>query len=302
MPPSSLQLWSAERAALIERLSPRAFALGVGRRVLCAIHWRSELIVTSAEAIAGAERVTIDTGTAQLDAAVLAADLTTDVAVARAAGLPALPQQGSATEAVAPLRVAEAIAVVGRTRRGVAALWGGVQLAGPAWHSQRGGRIEQRLEFDLNFTPAFEGAAVVHMDGTLAAMVVPGPWRRVLGIPAATIERVVSQVEKAGRLPSPYLGIRLQPLWLDDVTRERLGRRSRSIAAVGGIDPNSPAATADVQLGDLLLSVDQEPAESLTILTRRIAALSPGQIIELEMLRGGRPLKVRLQIGERPRG
>jgi serine protease DegQ len=199
------------------------------------------------------------------------------------------------------LRVGDTIAVVGRTLRGPAAIWGSVQLAGPAWNSRRGGRIDQLIELDVGFDPSFEGGAVIDMDGNITAMAVPGPSHRVLGIPAATIETVVSKVEKFGHLPKPYIGIRLQPLWLDDDTRTKLGRKSRGIAAVGGVDAGSPAAEAHIELGDLLLALDGEPAESVNGLAQRIASTNPGQTVTLEVLRGGKPLTINVQIGERAR-
>ncbi len=221
-------------------------------------------------------------------------------ATANSAGT-ATSSNSAAPPTVRLLRVGETIAVIGRTLRGPAAIWGAVQLAGPAWSSRRGGKIDQRLELDVGFDPAFEGAAVIDTSGNIVAMAVPGPYHRVLGIPAATIETVVAKVDQFGHLPKPYIGIRLQPLWLDDDTRTKLGRKSRMIAAVGGIDDGSPAAQAQVELGDLLLTLDGVPAESVNALARRIAGTNPGQTVALEVLRGGKPLTINVQIGERPR-
>jgi S1-C subfamily serine protease len=321
---SLLKQYSDERAALVQRVLPKAAAIVLGRRrVLSGIRWRDDLIVTAAEAIGGAEQVDIRLEGDELGAEVIATDLTTDVAVLRVGpGTVASPaaspngesaqasdgsgqasaqsEQVNAGQSAAPaLRVGESVVVVGRNIRGAAAIWGSVQLAGPAWSSRRGGRIDQRLELDVAFDPSFEGGAVMDMDGNIAAMAVPGPYHRVLGIPAATIETVVSKVSRFGRLPKPYIGIRLQPLWLDDDTRTRLGRKSRGIAAVGGVDAGSPAAAAHIELGDLLLALDGEPAESVAGLAQRIASINPGQTIALEVLRGGKPLTINVQVGER---
>ncbi|HWM68109.1 MAG TPA: S1C family serine protease [Steroidobacteraceae bacterium] len=305
---SLLKQYSEERAALVQNAVPRAAAIILGRRrVLSGIRWRDDLIVTAAEAIGGAEQVDVRLEGDELEAQVVATDLTTDIAILRvgAAGGGA----STATSTLAPtasasaqlLRVGETIAVVGRTLRGPAAIWGTVQLAGPAWSSRRGGKIDQRLELDVSFDPTFEGAAVIDTNGNVVAMAVPGPYHRVLGIPATTIETVVAKVDQFGHLPKPYIGIRLQPLWLDDDTRTKLGRKSRGIAAVGGVDAGSPADQAHIELGDLLLTLDSEPAESVNGMARRIASTTPGQIIALEVLRGGKPLTINVQIGERPR-
>jgi S1-C subfamily serine protease len=270
----------------------------------------------------------------ELEAHVIATDLTTDIAVLRIASATAAAHaiesnaggpnaanaapgsnawgasvangatstRGAAADATTSfLRVGETIAVVGRTLRGPTAIWGAVQLAGPAWSSRRGGKIDQRIELDVGFDPSFEGAAVIDTSGNIVAMAVPGPYHRVLGIPTATIESVVAKVDQFGHLPKPYIGIRLQPLWLDDDTRTKLGRKARGIAAVGGIDVGSPAEQAHIELGDLLLTLDGQPAESVNDMARRIASATPGQTITLEVLRGGKPLTIDVQIGERPR-
>jgi S1-C subfamily serine protease len=323
---SLLKQYSDERAALAQNAVSKAAAIVLGRRrVLSGIRWRDDLIVTAADAIGGAEQVDVRLEGGDLEAQVVATDLTTDIAILRV-GVSASPSAsvsppGAATSTAAtsdlavgsqvpvgatsasahPLRVGETIAIVGRTLRGPAAIWGSVQLAGPAWNSRRGGKIDQRLEFDVGFDPTFEGAAVIDMSGNVVAMAVPGPYHRVLGIPAATIDTVVAKVDQFGHLSKPYIGIRLQPLWLDDVTRTKLGRKSRGIPAVGGVDAGSPADQAHIELGDLLLTLDGEPAESVNGMARRIASTTPGQTIALEVLRGGKPLTINVHIGERPR-
>lgn len=303
---SLLKQYSDERTALVQSVLPAAVAIVLGRRrVLSGIRWRDDLIVTAAEAIEGAEHVDVRVESDELGADVIATDLTTDVAVLRATAVTGSGADARMGAAVAPaalaLSVGQTVVIVGRNLRGPAAIWGSVQLAGPAWNSRRGGRIDQRIELDAGFDPSFEGGAIIDMDGHTVAMAVAGPGNRVLGIPTATIEAVVSKVERFGHLPKPYIGIRLQPLWLDDGTRTKLGRKSRGIAAVGGVDEGSPAADARIELGDLLLAFDGQPAESVNALAQRIAATNPGQTIALEVLRGGKPMTINVQIGERPR-
>jgi S1-C subfamily serine protease len=295
----TLKLWNDERASLIASVLPRVGAVASGRRrVLSGLRWRSDLLVTAAEAIAGAERVEVQLESGNSTAEVLAADLSTDVAVLRVPAAGPLPAEIPAVT----VRVGDAIAMIGRGPRGPAAIWGNMRLVGAAWRSRRGGEIAQRLEFDVRFDPVFEGAAVVDMQGAIIAMAVPGPFRRVIGIPAATIEEIVAKVEHHGHLPKPYIGVRLQPLWLDEATRTQLQRSSHAIAVVGGVDAGSPASAASIELGDLLLRVDGQPIESAGVLAQQIAGAQPGQMLALEVLRGGKPMKVDVKVGERPRG
>jgi S1-C subfamily serine protease len=294
---SSLQQLQEERRSLLASVLPRVGSVTLGRRrAVSAIRYRADLLVTAAEPLADAERVEVSLATGSVTAQVLALDLATDVAVLRLAGVDTWPSDA----APAVVNVGDAVALVGRDPRGPIASWGSVRLAGPAWRSLRGGKIAQRLEFDVRFDPVLEGAAVVDLQGRLVAMAVVGPWRRMIGIPAATIEEVVSQVEQHGHLTRPYLGVRLQPLWLDDAGRAQLGRSVRSVPVVGGIEPGSPAATAHLELGDLVLRADGQVVESGSALAQRVAEAGAGQVMAIEVLRGGQPLVVHVSIGARP--
>src|ERR1700704_5852713 len=141
---SLLKQYSEARAALVQNALPKAAAVVLGRRrVLSGIRWGGDLIITAAEPIGGAEHVDIRLDGDELGAEVIATDLTTDVAIFRAAsgdtagasthsesgvsaahGDPAIADDSAASAAVrrvprpspAPaLRVGETIAVVGRS-------------------------------------------------------------------------------------------------------------------------------------------------------------------------------------------
>jgi S1-C subfamily serine protease len=293
-----LQQSNEERVALLSSAAPRALAVAVGRkRVLSGILWRGEIAVTAAEGLAGAERVEVRSEAGASSAEIIATDLTTDVAVLRVSG----SVTDSAAVASAAPRLGEVVAIVGRDARGAAAIWGTVRHVSGAWRSRRGGEIARRIELDARFDPAFEGAAVIDASGAVTAMAVPGPQRRILGIPGTTIERVLGEIERHGHLARPYLGVRLQALWLDEPASRELGRPERAVAIVAGIDSGSPAAQAHVELGDLLLRVDGQVIDGAETLARRIAAAGLGNTISLEVLRGGKPLEIEVRVGERPR-
>ena len=94
---SLLKQYSDERAALVANAVSKAAAIILGRRrVLSGIRWRDDLIVTAAEAIGGAEQVAIRLDADELEAQVIATDLTTDIAILRVSSNP-----GPAPRAVA---------------------------------------------------------------------------------------------------------------------------------------------------------------------------------------------------------
>jgi S1-C subfamily serine protease len=291
-----LQQWSRERSALAAALVPRSVAIALGRhRSLSGMRWRGPLAVTAAEALAGSDEVLVICDRGEQRAPVVACDLATDVAVLRLdAGQPVSPAlaEGPALAAGA------GVVIVGRSQRGPLVGFGAVRAAGPAWRSRRGGAIAQRLEFEAALDGRFEGALVADLAGTVQAMLVPGPRGRLLGIPAATIDRIVAAVERHGYLPRPYLGVRLQPLWIDDATRARWQRSAPSVAAVAGVAPDSPAQAAGLVAGDLLEAIDGIAVDDVESLVAQIGASAPGRRLALRVRRGGEPQTLEVTLAE----
>jgi S1-C subfamily serine protease len=296
-----LQEWSQARSILAASLAPRAVGIATARhRTLSGFHWRADLIVTAAEALGGDEEAVVLGATGEQQARVLACDLATDVAVLRVSSVSTLPA-ASASSSLTPLEAGAGVVFVGRSRRAPLVSFGSVRLAGPAWSSRRGGTIDQRLEFEgagEALDARFEGALVVDLGGTAHAMLVAGPRRTLLGIPATTIERIVAVVEQRGYLPRPYLGLKLQHLWLDEQTRTRWGRARRTVAAVAGVESGSPAERAGLEPGDLIEALGGVAVADIEALAARLAGTSPGQTLELLRRRGGQSEQVQIEVGE----
>ncbi|HEX7157281.1 MAG TPA: serine protease, partial [Burkholderiaceae bacterium] len=238
MPTSALQLWARERADLTERAAASVVAVEAPKgRPLAGIVWDDDTVVTAAEALAGASGAVVRGGGRTFDAALIALDLATDVALLRArTGLPP-PARADSTA----LRAGQPVLLVGRDGAGEdagpLARWADVQQVGPAWRSRRGGEIARTIRFSLRLDAALEGGGIFDAGGALCAMAVPAPRGRALGIPVETLAAVASRVAQHGYLPQPYLGVRLQPVWLDDAQRAQLGRERAPAVIVTGVEP-----------------------------------------------------------------
>jgi len=300
-----LQQWSRERSQLAAALAPRTVAIALGpHRSVSGIRWRGAFIATAAEALAGSDEVTLVSDGVETRAPVIACDLATDVAVVRIGADDVHDAPGGAAAAGdCALEAGAGVIIVGRARRGPLVGFGTVRVAGPAWRSRRGGDIAQRLEFEAALDSHFEGALVADLAGVPKAMLVPGPRGRLLGIPVATVEGIVAAVEQHGYLPRPYLGLRLQALWLDEATRGHWGRKARGMAAVAGVEPASPAEAAGIAPGDLLEAINGVVIDDVEGLAAQLMQAGPGRVLELRLRRGGQPHTLEIKLGEsrRPR-
>jgi S1-C subfamily serine protease len=124
-------------------------------------------------------------------------------------------------------------------------------------------------------------------------------------VPAATVKRVLPELEKAGRVRRPFLGVR--------------GRETREGVLIEAVQAGAPAAVAGVRGGDreaiderdgsivvlggdVLTRIGKREVRTMDDVHSALGQLRPGQRVELELNRDGKPLTVTAQLGERPGG
>lgn len=299
IPTTPLSQLSEDLARIVEQASRSIVAVhGGGRVAASGIHWRPGVIVTAEEALERDEELTVTLPDGRNVPATLAGrDPSTDVAVLRFQpdGL-AAAELGDAG-ALRPGHVVLAVGSGGEA--GPIAAMGIVAVAGSAWRSMRGGTIDRMIRLDLALPRRGEGGALVDAAGRVAGMTVSGPRRRVLAIPASTIDRATDQLLATGRVPRGYLGAGLQTVpgrwWRRDAASES----PRGIIVIS-LDPDGPAAQAGMVIGDIITGWGGEPLGSVRDLMRRLGPDSVGQTVELQLLRGGAKTSVPITIGERP--
>jgi len=265
------------------------------RRTIVSVHshrsqasgfvWKPGLIVTADEALAeeGEVSVKLADGTAR-PASIAGRDHTTDIALLRFDARDIAP---AVLSSVVP--DLGSLSVVVAAEHGVAtAALGAVSLVGGRWRSLRGGEIDARIELDVRLRPSHEGGLVLNAAGEAIGMAVRGV-RRVLVIPGATIGRIAGRLEIHGRIARGYLGVGLQPVKLDDGVG----------AMVMSVDRSGPSAAAGIRQGDVIVGWNDEKLSGVRSLIRSLGPDSVGSVVDVAILRGGEPVRIKLTIGER---
>src|SRR2546430_674170 len=126
--------------------------------------------------------------------------------------------------------------------------------------------------------------ALLRLDTGNAAPVAPASV-----IPSATIGRVAGRLETHGRIARGYLGVGLQPVKLDD----GIG------AMVMSVDQSGPSAAAGIRQGDIIVGWNDEKLSGVRSLLRALGPDSVGSVVDVEIRRGGEPVRIKLTIGER---
>ena len=285
--PSDLAALSDQFAALVAAAAPRLVAVhGADGGRISGLIWRTGLVVTAHEALAGEDefRVLLPDGTTPT-AELAGRDPSTDVALLRLA----TPEFGDWPAAATPA-VGSIALVAGRGGPPPHAGVGGAAAAGPPGRRLRGGALDAPINHGLRLSGRSEGSAVLAPDGRLIGMAVTGPRRRALAIPASTIERAVTILADKGYVPRGYLGASLHTV----------GRGDGAI--VIGLEPDGPAARAGFVVGDVITTWNGEPVRSVAGVANRLGAGTVGQAAKVGVLRGGVASDIEISVGERPRG
>jgi serine protease Do len=118
-------------------------------------------------------------------------------------------------------------------------------------------------------------------------------------IPADTVKFVVQQIKEKGQVTRGWIGVQIQTL--SPAIADALALKNTDGALVAQVEPNSPAAKAGIEIGDVINIVNGEAVKDSRELARRIAAMAPGTVTKFGVLRAGQEKTVTVTLGKLPR-
>ena len=246
-------------------------------------------IVTNNHVVAHADKVsvTLDDGT-ELPATVVGRDTRTDLAVLRVdAGHPLPSLVLGDSDKVRPgqwvVAVGNPFGLGGTVTAGIISARGRDIGAGP---------YDAFLQVDAAINQGNSGGPLFTQDGKVvgvnSAIISPSGGSVGIGfaIPSSLVRDVVGQIRTAGHVTRGYLGVEAQEVTPDIAAS--LGLKAGTHGAlVAATQPDSPAAKAGVQPGDIVESVEGKPVTSPHDLASIVAAVHPGGTAQVAILRDG---------------
>lgn len=252
------------------------------------------VILTTARAVAGRERLEVVQGEQTVEAQVVGFDAATDIGVARTEA----PFGRAPRWASEPVRLGTLVLTGSRPGRATRVRLGVVSQVGDVWHTPRGGRIERYVETDLAPEPGFSGGLGFNTQGLALGMSSAGLLRGApLLLEKSTLDRIVSALLAHGRVRRGYLGVGTQAVRLPDAVARSVGQETGLL--VSSVQPSSAAERAQLMLGDVLLSLGQASLGDAGALQAALED-AEGQTLPLKLWRAGQPLVVDATPGARP--
>ena len=272
-------------AGLVDAAAPIVVAVDGHKTRASGFVWAPGWVVTADEALGEGEAysVTFADGT-QVAATLHGRDATTDVALLKLAS-----DHGTVATLGGVARTGALVLALGA---GPWAGFGIVSHAGPAWQSMRGGQIDARIDLGMRLDRRAEGGLTLDMAGQAIGMTAFGARHAAIVIPAATIQRVATQLQTLGRIPRGYLGVGLQPV--------AVAGQDHPGGMVISVDADGPAARAGIHQGDIVVALDGAALTRVQHLSARLGSETVGKPMDLGLIRAGVALTVSVIIGERP--
>jgi serine protease DegS len=164
--------------------------------------------------------------------------------------------------------------------------------------------FENFIQTDAAINAGNSGGALVNSKGELVgintAVLAQDSGTEGIGfaIPVDLVRGVVEELKQHGRVIRGYMG--LVPDDLTNAERTALGLKDNSGILLVSVYEGGPAAAANLQAGDVILTINDE-----TILTQRqalliVAGTSPGDEVDIVAWRDGLRFHATVVAGERP--
>jgi len=296
---STWRALSGEFAGIMETAGGAVVAVHARRRIPSSgVEWRPGIIVTADHTVEREEEIAITLpGRTRTPATLAGRDPSTDLAILKIEGasLPAI-ETGDASS----VKAGHWILAAGRTAEGDArASLAVMGVAGAAWRTWRGGELDRALRLDRNLHPNFSGGPALDHQGRVLGIVTSGLSRYgAVVIPSATVERVVAELEKRGRIGRGYLGIGMHPVRLP--RKLHADFKTESGLLVMSVEPDSPAERAGMTIGDVLVELDGNRVSGAEDVAAYLGSERIGKPVKVFIIRGGQAQEAVVTVGERP--
>jgi S1-C subfamily serine protease len=266
------------------------------------IHWRDGVVVTTDGTVRRDSDiiVTLPDGR-KLPATLAGRDRRTDLAVLRvAAGSLSTARLGDP----ASLRPGHLVLALARLGGGGPRVsFGAVSAVGGRWRCWKGGEMDRLLQSNLTLYPGFGGGPLVDATGQIHGINSGGLSRAfATTIPVETVNRTVQQLLERGYVARGWLGAAMQPVRFNPAAQRRLGLETDSGLVILSVEPDGPAASAGLLVGDVIVKLGGRAIEDIGDLVDALGASDVvGRTFDLDLVRGGDRVKADVLIGERPR-
>ena len=261
------------------------------------------IVLTNNHVVDGANRIELSLPDGRrFLARVVGRDQDTDLAVLRSESTDSLPAARLAdSKRVRPGQIAIAIGNPLGFQSTVTA--GIVSAVGRSLRGSNGRLIGDVIQTDASLNPGNSGGPLANSAGQVIGIntaMIAGAHGICFSVASNTALHVLTQILAHGRVRRGRIGIVGEQVPLPARLRDLAGVSQASGVLVRDVAAESPAETAGIRSGDILIGLDGENVTGVDDITRLLDASRIGRAVELHLIRGQSRTMARLAPDERP--
>ncbi len=163
------------------------------------------------------------------------------------------------------------------------------------------GPYDDFLQTDAAINRGNSGGPLFSLDGEVIGVntAIISPTGGSIGIgfavPASLAKPVIEQLRKYGTTRRGWLGVRIQAV--NEEMAEALGMEKPSGALVAEVTPDSPAAEAGIETGDVILKFDGQDVTEMRDLPRIVADTEVDKAARVVIFRKGKTQTLQVEVG-----
>lgn len=156
------------------------------------------------------------------------------------------------------------------------------------------------IQTDAAINPGNSGGPLLNLNGDVIGMNTAiysrsGGYMGIgFAIPVNMIKYIEGQLRDTGSVTRGYLGVMIQTLTPD--LAKNFGMDGRKGVLIGDVNPDTPAAKAGLQQGDIIVQFNGKPVEEVGSFRTHVATTKPGTKVDMVVVRDGKEMHKTVEI------
>jgi S1-C subfamily serine protease len=180
---------------------------------------------------------------------------------------------------------------------------GVVSALGRTLRSQNGMLVDNVIQSDAALNPGNSGGPLISTDGEVVGVntaIIQGANGLSFSVDINTAKEVASQLIQSGKVFKAYLGFQLQEVPINNKIKRHYHLPNEKALFVVGIEKDSPASRSQIKEGDLIVSFNNKPVNTLNQLFKELTKKEILSMIDVSIVRHTELLTVNIFPTQRP--
>lgn len=161
-------------------------------------------------------------------------------------------------------------------------------------------RYEDFIQTDASINPGNSGGPLLNIKGEVIGIntaIINYAQSIGFSIPSNMVKHVVAQLVEHGEVHRGWLGVGIDPV-TEEVAKKASGQKGVGVI-INSVFEGDPADRAGLKVGDIILKIGGSDIDSPNKMIRVIGAITPGQTINMDILRDGKTRMIPIKLESR---